>query len=296
MSSDGKSYESIIFIIIGIIAMIALYGIKASDINSRKQQRSIEEMQRQDRMRKIEKELDDQKKSTGSLEQMQSDLEEEKLRASERDGAYGTHAGHEYVDLGLSVKWANCNIGASSPEKAGVYFAWGESEPKTDYDAASYSLGHSSGSGSHLYLKKYNTVSALGIRERTDNRQVLEPEDDAATVKWGEGWRIPTSEEFKELREYCEWEWDSRGGVNGYRVTSSGNGNSIFLPVTGYVANKYTGRYSTGKGFYWSASLKVDYPRNAFILELSSDDISEEDMERTHGITIRPVLDAINMD
>ena len=126
--------------------------------------------------------------------------------------------GHEYVDLGLSVKWATCNVGAVSPEDYGDYFAWGETEPKDFYAWSTYKWCN----GSYDTLTKYCTDSKYGT---VDNKTVLDLEDDAAHVNWGGDWRMPTKAEQDELYNNCTWEWTTQNGVNGYKVTSKINGN-----------------------------------------------------------------------
>ena len=131
----------------------------------------------------------------------------------------------EAVDLGLSVKWANVNVGAISPEDYGDYFAWGETELKTDYSWSTYKF--ELGTDENGPFSKYVTNSSYGT---VDNKTVLDPEDDAAHVNWGGSWRMPTDAEWTELRTKCTWTWTSE--VNGMLVTGP-NGKSIFLPAAG---------------------------------------------------------------
>ena len=154
------------------------------------------------------------------------------------------------VDLGLSVKWATCNVGASEPWEYGGYYAWGETEEKSDYTWKTYKWCN----GSYDSMTKYCTDSIYG---RVDNKTVLDPEDDVAHVKWGDSWRMPTLEEQKELLDECTWEWTELNGVNGYRVTGP-NGNSIFLPAAGYRDGSKL-QYNRAVGDYWSSSLYVRY-------------------------------------
>ena len=141
----------------------------------------------------------------------------------------------EPVDLGLSVKWADINIGADSETDYGIYVAWAETEEKELSVRTNYKYGETD-TGSSTYLQysllKYNTdnVNYSGV---TDNKTVLEPMDDAATVHWGENWRTPSPAEFKELVDNCEWTWMNKDGVDGYKVFSNATGNSIFLPAGG---------------------------------------------------------------
>lgn len=158
---------------------------------------------------------------------------------------------HDYVDLGLSVKWATCNVGADKPEDNGNLYAWGETEVKEQYTVRTSKWG-----SMPFSLKKYNINSEQGT---VDNKTTLDLEDDVAHVTWGGNWRMPTREEMDELHDNCTWEWTAINGVNGYRVTSKKQGytdRSIFLPAAGYKAN---GRYEYGSnGNYWSRSLMTD--------------------------------------
>ncbi len=137
--------------------------------------------------------------------------------------------GHEYVDLGLSVMWATCNVGASSPSKYGNYYAWGETEPKKEYTEEN----------SVTFGKRMGSIAG-------------NPQYDAATANWGSTWRLPTWDETDELIDKCKWEWTSQRGRKGYKVTGR-NGNSIFLPFTGWRGE--TSLVGAGVfGCYWSAT------------------------------------------
>lgn len=188
------------------------------------------------------------------------------------------------VDLGLSVKWASCNIGAISPEEYGAHFAWGETQPKSDYDWSTYKYYQSYGSNS--WLTKYITDSSSSM---VDNKTVLDPQDDAAHVNWGGSWRMPTDEEWTELRDNCTWTWTSKNGVNGRLVTSKTNDKSIFLPGAGYYFG--TGLSPTGEsGYYWSSSLYTDGQRYAWSVAISSNSVSRNhNWYRYDGLSIRPV-------
>ncbi len=155
----------------------------------------------------------------------------------------------EAVDLGLSVKWASCNVGATSPEEYGNYYAWGEIEEKEDYCWKTYKWCN----GTNEYFTKYCKSKNCGIK---DNKTILEPEDDVARVKWGAGWRMPTYKEIKELIKKCKWSSTVYNGVSGYKVVGP-NGNSIFLPFTGCRNNKTVRYYSNDNTdfFYWSSDL-----------------------------------------
>lgn len=185
----------------------------------------------------------------------------------------------EAVDLGLSVKWASFNLGASSPEEYGDYYAWGENEIKTDYSWSSYKWCN----GSYLNLTKYNTSSTNGT---VDNKTILEAADDVACVKLGGGWRMPTDAEWSELKKNCSWIWTTQNGVNGYSVTN--NGSSIFLPAAGYKDGTSLNEIGSC-GRYWSSSLTTYTPGGAWFMTFISDDIYLHHLSRYLGHTIRPV-------
>ena len=187
------------------------------------------------------------------------------------------------VDLGLSVYWATCNIGATSPEEYGDYYAWGETEIKTFYDWSTYKWCDD---GSFSSLTKYNNSSSYGT---VDNKTVLEEADDVALVKLGGKWRIPTEAEWKELQENCSWSRTSQNGVKGHLATSKINGISIFLPAAGYrMDDELYGEIVNG--LYWFSNLGMDYPINAQAFYFGVDDsVKCVNWGRDTGITVRPV-------
>ena len=191
-------------------------------------------------------------------------------------------AKYEAVDLGLSVKWASCNVGAESPEEYGGYYAWGETEEKSDYSWETYKWCN----GSRNTLTKYCTKSSYGT---VDNKTVLDPEDDVAHVKWGGNWRMPTKAEQDELCTECTWEWTTLNGVNGYEVAGP-NGNSIFLPAAGGRLGTDV-HYRGSDGSYWSATLDDyrSYYANCLIFIDGGYDWSYSN--RYYGHTVRPVTD-----
>ena len=196
----------------------------------------------------------------------------------------GEENGHTWVNLGLSVRWASCNIGATAPEDYGNYYAWGETETKADYSWATYKHAN----GAENKLTKYCTDASYGNNGFTDDKTTLEPEDDAATVNWGEEWRMPTDAEWTELREQCTWTWTTLNGVYGCQVTSKINSNSIFLPAAGY--RKYTNLRDAGSnGNYWSSSLDEDYPFYAWRVGFGSDGVIRNSSYRYYGRSVRPV-------
>ena len=177
------------------------------------------------------------------------------LDATINEREYGFENGHEWVDLGLpsGLKWATCNVGANTPEEYGDYFAWGEVEPKETYNWSTYKYGSDDDE-----LTKYCDKSSYGNNGFTDNKTVLDPEDDAATVNWGGAWRMPTTEEQQELINNCTWTWTTQNGVNGYKVTGP-NGNSIFLPAAGCMHEGILD-VDGSDGIYMSGSLDIDSP------------------------------------
>ena len=189
--------------------------------------------------------------------------------------------GHEYVDLGLSVKWATCNVGANNPEEYGDYFAWGETSTKSTYNWSTYTLCK----GSSSTLTKYNTSSSFGT---VDNKTQLALSDDAVRANWGGSWRMPTDAEITELREQCTWTWTSQNGVNGYKVTSKSNGNSIFLPAAGCRLSSSLNNAGS-YGYYWSSSLGTDYPYYAWGVRFDSGHVYRDLNSRSYGFTVRPV-------
>ena len=186
----------------------------------------------------------------------------------------------DYVDLGLSVKWATCNVGASSPEETGCYFAWGETTPKTTYTWRTYKWCY----GSYKTLTKYCTESDFGT---IDNKTVLDLLDDAA-VNMGFLWRMPTKAEQDELREKCTWKWSTLNGVEGYYVKGP-NGNAIFLPAAGY--REGSDLYDAGsRGFYWSSSLcTTGYSNFAYSLDFNSGGMYWDAPGRCLGGSVRGV-------
>jgi hypothetical protein len=204
----------------------------------------------------------------------------------------GTENGYEYIEMGLSVKWATCNVGATKPEEYGDYYAWGETEPKTDYSWSTYKYCN----GSISTLTKYCKNSRYGNNGFTDTKTTLDPDDDVAHVKWVGSWRLPTKKEQDELLNSCTWTWYNSGntefnGVAGYKVTSKVSGytdRSIFLPAAGYRDVTYligVGSYS----YYWSSSLNTGYPNNACCVDFGSGYHYTDSNVRVIGLSVRPV-------
>lgn len=188
----------------------------------------------------------------------------------------------EVIDLGLSVKWASWNLGATAPEEYGDYYAWGETEPKSTYDWSTYKWGNGS------ILTKYNTDSEYGV---VDNKTQLDVDDDVAHVKLGGIFRMPTKEEFDELLNNCTSEWTSLNGVYGWKFTSTKTDYTnqwIFLPAAGDWRNdSLNGTVSYGG--YWSSSIDTDYSFGAWYLDFDSSLIYKNSDFRCYGCSVRPV-------
>lgn len=204
---------------------------------------------------------------------------------------------NEYVDLGLSVRWATCNLGASSPEKYGSFYQWaGTKDVKalTNYLFFNTCPYHNALTLEFPGWTKYNTKSSYGT---VDNKTVLEAADDVAHVTLGGQWRIPTEAEWRELIESCTWVWTNLKGTNGYMGTSKVVGytdKTIFLPAAGYREDVHLD-YTGVMGSYWSSSLNPDRPScaytNTFNSSLSS--LNKTDgggVFRYFGQSIRPVM------
>ena len=173
-------------------------------------------------------------------------------------GQNGMHEGHEYVDLGLSVKWATYNVGATTPEGYGDYFAWGEVEPKDIYSPKTYKYCE----GTENSLTKYCLDKDYGLNGFVDNKFELDSEDDAAVVNWGGEWRMPTTDEFDNLRYSCTWEFVTQNGVEGFLGTSRIEGytdRTIFFPAAGFILEDTNSAdmgldFLQGCGYYLSKS------------------------------------------
>ena len=212
--------------------------------------------------------------------------------AKQEDGNTGNApAGAVAVDLGLpsGTKWANMNVGAEQPEGYGLYFAWGETvgygsdtNDGRSFNWASYKWCN----GSYTTLTKYCTSSSYGT---VDNKTVLDLEDDAAYMNWGNSWRMPTITEIQELLNNTTSEWTTQNGIKGRKFTSKTNGNSIFLPAAGYRYGSYLLDQTSG-GHYWSSSLDESYPHGARDLYFDSGNAAPSYYYRDYGFTVRPVL------
>ncbi len=185
--------------------------------------------------------------------------------------------GHEYVDLGLpsGLKWATCNVGARKPEDYGNYYAWGETETKSEYTE----------SNSLTYGLSISELQSQGYIDGSGN---LTPAHDAARANWGSSWRMPTRAEYWELLNNCTWTWTTQNGVNGYKVTSKTNGNYIFLPAAGW--RNGSSHDSAGKsGWYWGSTPDGSNANASSGLDFTSLFQGVNSYFRDGGQSVRPV-------
>ena len=200
------------------------------------------------------------------------------------DTAPNLISGHEYVDLGLpsGIKWATCNVGASTPEEYGDYYAWGEVETKNDYSEKTY-----------VHCRKRGVLGSLlngAYKYDFLGTDICTTKYDVARAKWGNSWRLPKKKEFRELINNCEWKWITRNGINGYEVKSKKNGNSIFLPAAGWRCG--TSSYRQGSsGYYWSATPSESDTSGAYYLFFYEDVPGTNWYGRDGGRSVRPVCE-----
>ena len=223
------------------------------------------------------------------------------------------------VDIGLFVGgessgpkllWAKMNVGAETETDAGLYFAWGDvtgrsgavSSGYTAADGYSFNwVNYTHANGDQKKLTKYCNNSEYGNGEFTDELTTLVPDDDAATANWGGSWRMPTYAELNALlatkndTENYSWEWKTNyngSGMRGYLITYTVNGNSIFLPTTGYRQLTDVFPATFGSGYYWSSTLysDSDNPSLAWSINFRNNEASMDcSFPRYSGFTIRPV-------
>ena len=198
------------------------------------------------------------------------------------------------IDLGLRVKWATCNLGATKPEELGHYYQWAGTSDVSDtstylnFSNCPYHVGDSNTSGWTKYIPS-GMKSYWYLSGDPDNKTVLGLEDDAAHAKLGGSWCMPTLEDFKELLNNCMVEWTTLNGVSGRRFTSKKNGNRIFLPAAGYRYDKYSNNVGSS-GSYWSSTLHTDAPDHACYFSFGSDEVRADNSYRFYGRSVRPVL------
>ena len=174
------------------------------------------------------------------------------------------------MDMGLSVKWANMNVGSASPEDFGNYFSWAETIPWSRERDYKYIYKEKVGTIYNFFYTKYTTQESKAKDGKRDYITTLESQDDAATINHGSGWRTPTKAEAEELLEADNliWEWTQIYGIWGYKIKSSTTGNCIFFPLAGSGDSpvKQDDRYKDGR--YWTSTLNVDDNDRAYTLVL----------------------------
>ena len=214
----------------------------------------------------VQSAVDSTPKQPASKPAQTSSPTQQQVTTTNQKALTGTIAGHEWVDLGLSVKWATCNVGASTPSAYGNYYAWGETNTKSEFfdeNCKTWERNMRDISGDYSY--------------------------DAARVNWGGSWRMPTKAEMQELVNKCTWTWTSQGGHNGYKVTSKTNGNSIFLPAAGIKDGSSlldVGVY----GDYWSSTPSGGDSQRACYLFFCDVGYDVVDYSfRSFGQSVRPV-------
>lgn len=215
------------------------------------------------------------------------------VSCSKDNSSYQETGDDSMVDLGLSVKWASCNLGASKPEEYGRYYQWAGTKDVTstniylDWNNCPYHTGPSSSTGWTKYIPS-NKSSYWSGSGSPDNKTCLEPGDDVAHIVLGGKWRMPTEAEWAELRNNCTSQWVTLNGVKGWRFTSEKNRRSIFLPAAGF--RDRDGLDGAGSdGYYLSSSLNTDRPYNAYCISFGSSYIGRRDYERCYGRSVRPV-------
>ena len=190
----------------------------------------------------------------------------------------------EAVDLGLSVKWASCNVGASSPEEYGDYYGWGETEVKDDSLYSWVDNEH--------YLGDLNNDGDIDADEMAYlGSNICKTSYDVAHVKWGGNWRMPTRGEVQELQDRCTWEWITINGVSGRKVTGP-NGNSIFFPAAGFKCG--IGHEDINVlGWYWTGTSESYHTISSYALafEYKIKGWNSGWYGRSYGIPVRPVTE-----
>lgn len=205
------------------------------------------------------------------------------------------------VDLGLSVYWATCNLGASKPEEPGGYYQWAGTEDVTstsiylDWNICPYHTGSDYKTGWTKYIP-LNGASYWSGPGSPDNKAVLDAIDDAAHAKLGGKWRIPTDAEWTELMDNCTWTWTDNyngTGVKGRIITGRKPGHtdkSIFLPAAEYRGHDYLSNDGLC-GDYWSSSLDSGCLLYGRLVFFYSDSVYRDCSDRYYGLSIRPVSD-----
>ena len=181
-----------------------------------------------------------------------------------------------YGSSDKTIYWSSVNFGAENPQDFGSFLAWGELDPKSEYNWGSYMVKLIGWCGTDK-----DPLKGIASISNTAN--------DVVKAKWGEGWRMPTAAEVYRLISANTWTWTSNEGVYGYNVENPTSGKSIFLPVGGYYDDAKHA-HEGAKGRYWTATAG-DAVYNAYSLDFNSDEYTLDQHARNLGFVIRPVLD-----
>ena len=234
---------------------------EAERLEKEKQEREAAAKAEAERLEKEKKE----REAAVKAEAVRLEKERQQPGTAEYNRTHGSINGHDWVDLGLSVKWATSNVGAESPEDYGNYYAWGETSTKSEYTK----------DNSKTYGKQMNDIGGMS-------------QYDAARANWGGSWRLPTKAECRELVDKCKWTWTTQGGNDGYKVAGP-NGNSIFLPAAGLRINSSL-ISDGGNVYYWSSKPYEGDSDCAYRLDESySGDQRVSKNYRYFGLSVRPV-------
>ena len=192
------------------------------------------------------------------------------------------HNGYEYVDLGLSVKWATCNVGANTPEEYGGYYAWGEIETKSTYDWTTHKYYDST---TKTFLKYNDWWHQGGVH---DFKTTLDRSDDVAHINWGGNWRMPDEDELRDLRNNSTLAFCTQNGIPGYRITSTINGCSIFVPASGKKVGQQLEEVGSA-AYLWSATRINEKSEYGVYMKVSSPYLQVPFTDRCYGFSVRPV-------
>ena len=265
------------FLLVGILSL--LLGLTACNNNQEELKRLAAQLEEQNaKIENQSKTLSEQNQQLSEQNQQLSEQLEQLLQETQRIA--GNVNGYKAVDLGLSVRWATCNVGARKPEEAGYYLQWGAIEETDNYAIPNVPFWD----GENEVWTKYNDE---------DEKLTLDSEDDAASHYMGSLWRMPTIDEVQELLHQCDWKYAVLHNVPGVIITGP-SGNSIFLPAVGYKDGEST--YSEDEdGYYWTSSREEDpYSVFSFYFELDTSDeyidgYSYSEDSRRYGQIVRAV-------
>ena len=213
---------------------------------------------------------------------------------------YNPYDPYKYVDLGLSVKWAKWNVGATKEEEYGLYFQWGDTQGYTASE-----VGNKSSGKKYFWWSDYKycdgTSTNINKYNATDNLTTITSDDDAATVNIGTGWRIPTNTDFQNLKNSIDF-IDSNGNVIAennkiitldsikgiYVADKNDHSKRLFFPAAGRASSNNV-ELTDGYGYYWSSSLGTDIPYSVGVNFDSTGVRWDNNHSRCYGFLIRPV-------